>query len=41
MALFGGVKLLRPVVVGCGLALLFIGKEFRQWSRFTLLLRRR
>jgi hypothetical protein len=34
--LFGGIKLLRPVFVGCGVPLLIIGEEFRQRSRFTL-----
>jgi hypothetical protein len=34
--LFGGIKLLRLVVVGCGLALLIFGQEFGQRSRFTL-----
>jgi hypothetical protein len=36
--LFGRIKLLRLVLVGCGLALLIMGEEFRQRSRFFLLL---
>ena len=40
MMLFGGIKLLRPIFVGCGLPLLIFGEEFRQRSRFRLLLRR-
>ena len=36
--LFGGIKLLRLALVGCGLALLIMGEEFRQRSRFFLLL---
>ena len=38
MMLFGGIKLLRLIFVGRDLSLLIIGEEFRQWSRFTLLL---
>ena len=38
--LFGGVKLLQVVLVRRGLALLIIGEEFGQRSRFTPLLGR-
>ena len=34
--LFGGIKLLRLLLVGCGLALLIMGEEIGQRSRFTL-----
>jgi len=40
MMLFGGIELLRPIFVGCGLPRLIIGEEFRQRSRFTPLLGR-
>ena len=40
MMLFGGIKLLRPIFVGCELPFFFIGEEFRQRSRFPLRLAR-